>query len=347
MILNGFCKRCGLFLPRMLRTKSIKILINYLFGPLLFGWLSYSIYTQLGQQPHLEQSWQQLTGSVNPRKIFLLATVVLLMVANWSVEAAKWKVSVSGVHPVTFRRALKAILSGISFSVTMPNRMGEYAGRVLYLPEGSRLKAIPVTLVGNMSQLLITLVAGSAGLLLLKQPLLQSGIINGVWFQVLVSGTIIVTFVLTVLYFGLVAWVHPLQRWLRNSRLLYLVRSLQVFNASLLIRLLSFSFARYIIFSLQYVLLFSFFEVDVPAYLVWSATSVLFLVMAVVPTVALAELGLRGQVSLQLMGLFTANSLGVLLTSVTAWAINLIVPALAGSALILTFKVFRRTHEPI
>jgi hypothetical protein len=329
----------------MLRNKSIKIFINYLFGPLLFLWLCYVIYTQILLQPHLEASWQQIKDSVTSHKIFLLGGVVLLMLANWSVEAAKWKVSVSAVCPISFRRAFRAVLSGVSFSVSMPNRMGEYAGRILYLPEGNRLKAVPATLVGSISQLLVTLVTGVGGLLILKQYVLQSGLINSLWYSVLLFGTAIVTVVLTVFYFSINAWRQPLQRWLRNSRHLYLFESLRVFDASLLLRLLSLSFVRYIIFSIQYVLLFYFFEVHVPAYLVWSATSALFLAMAVIPTIALAELGLRGQLSLQLMGLFTDNSLGVVLTSVTVWVINLIVPALAGSVLILTFKVFRRTHE--
>lgn len=331
----------------MLRNKNIKIFINYFFGPLLFLWLSYSIYTQLVQQPHLEQSWQQIKNTVTARKVVLLIGVVALMLLNWSVEAVKWKLSVATIYPVTFLAAFNAVLSGVSFSVAMPNRMGEYAGRVLYLPEGSRLKAIPASLIGSISQLLVTLAAGVAGLIVLKNALLHSRYFHLIWYQVLLSGTVIAAIVLTVFYFGTGTWRLWLQRWLRGGRYVYLLQSLQAFGASLLLRLLSLSVVRYIIFSLQYVLLFSFFEVHVAAYLVCSVTAVLFLAMAVLPTIALAELGLRGQLSLQLMGLFTKNGLGVVLTSATAWAINLVVPALAGSLLILTSTIFKKKHEMV
>lgn len=137
-------------------------------------------------------------------------------------------------------------------------------------------------------------------------------------------------------------WLH---RWLRHTRYHFLLQALPAFGASLLLRLLSLSFLRYTIFSVQYVLLFSFFEVHVAPAIVWSATAVLFLALAIVPSIALAEAGLRGQLSLQLLGLFTRNSLGVVLTSVTIWAINLVVPALAGSILILTLTIFKKTHE--
>ncbi len=331
----------------MRQNKSIKIFIKFFFGPLLFLWLLYSIYTQVVQQPHLEQSWLQLKQSVTSYKIVVLIGVLVLMLANWSVEAAKWRLSVAGIFPLSFFNAFRAVLSGVSLSVSMPNRMGEYAGRVLYLPEGSRLKAVSVSLVGSISQVLVTLFSGSCGLLVLKPYFLRAGLINALWFQVLFFGTVLVTVVLTIFYFGISHWNRWLPRWLRRSRHYYLFHALQVFDASLLLQLLSLSLVRYIIFTVQYVLLFSFFEVHVAAYLVWSATSVLFLMMAVIPTIALAELGLRGQLSLQLMGLFTTNSLGVVVTSVTAWAINLIVPALAGSVLILTRKVFKRTHEVV
>ena len=331
----------------MLRNKNIKIFLNYFFGPLLFLWLFYSIYTQLQQQPHLEQSWQHIKQSVTAHKIGVLVAVVLLMGANWSVEAVKWKISVAMIQVIPFSKALHAVLSGVSFSVSMPNRMGEYAGRVFYLPDGKRLKAIPASLVGSISQLLITLYSGLLGLGILKRYFISSGLLHNLWYQALFFGTLAVTLVLTFLYFGITQVAAWLPRWLRKSRYFYLFQSLQTFDASLLLRLLSLSLVRYTIFAGQYVLLFSFFEVHVALHLVWSVTAVLFLVMAVIPTIALAELGLRGQVSLQLMGLFTINSLGVLLTSVTVWAINLIVPALAGSILILTYNVFKRKHEVV
>src|SRR5919107_661964 len=108
-------------------NKNIKIFINYFFGPLLFLWLLYSIYTQIRQQPHLEQSWQQLKTAATPHKIILLMAVLLLMLANWSVEAMKWKISVAAIRPMSFLKAFYAVLSGVSLSVSMPNRIGEYA----------------------------------------------------------------------------------------------------------------------------------------------------------------------------------------------------------------------------
>jgi hypothetical protein len=59
----------------------------------------------------------------------------------------------------------------------------------------------------------------------------------------------------------------------------------------------------------------------------------------------LVEVGLRGEISLQLMGIYTVNNLGVGLTSATIWFLNLVLPAILGSILILGIKVFKRKNE--
>jgi hypothetical protein len=77
----------------------------------------------------------------------------------------------------------------------------------------------------------------------------------------------------------------------------------------------------------------------------FGAVSVIFLVLAVIPTFAIAELGLRGKVSLTLLELFSANSLGISITTATIWLINLVIPAIAGSLLIVSIKIFKNRNE--
>ena len=133
----------------MQMNKNIKIFINYFLGPLLFAWLSYSIYRQIVKQPQLEESWFSIRQSFQSYKINYLIGAILLITVNWGLEAWKWMISVRTFYPIKFMQAYKAVLSGVSFSVTMPNRIGEYLGRIVYLPEGNRLKTISVTLVGS------------------------------------------------------------------------------------------------------------------------------------------------------------------------------------------------------
>src|SRR6187402_3652120 len=154
-------------------NKNIKIFLNYVLGPLLFAWLSYSVFNQIKNQPNLEESWVNIKASFTNTRVFNFILVFVLMFVNWSLEALKWKISVQGVQPVSFFRSLKAIFSGVSFSVTTPNRTGEYLGRVLYMDDGNRLRVISLTILGSISQLLVTIFFGLLGLFIL-----QSGIAN-------------------------------------------------------------------------------------------------------------------------------------------------------------------------
>src|SRR5215208_118256 len=110
----------------MTLKKNFKIFIKYFLGPLLFIWLSVSIYHQVKHQPNLEISWLQIRRSLHSSKIWNLVIVVFLMIVNWSIEAIKWKLSVQRVQPVSFVKSFCAVLSGVSFSVSTPNRVGEY-----------------------------------------------------------------------------------------------------------------------------------------------------------------------------------------------------------------------------
>lgn len=324
-------------------NRRLKYFINYFLGPLLFIWLSYSIFKQIQRQPGLEQSWQHIRDSFYSSRIWLLLAVMLLMLVNWSIETVKWKLVVQRIQKVDFVTALKAVLSGVSFSVMTPNRVGEYLGRVLYMEEGKRLKAISLTITGSISQLIITLVMGFISLLVLQKPILASGMISAFWMKMMIYGVLAAVVILTLFYFRLAWLVRWVDRLPGSRRYAWLLESLEDFNATLLLQLLSLSTLRFVVFIIQYYLLFRLFDVDVSWWQGWWAVSLSFLVMAVIPTIALiTDLGLRGKVSLQLLGMFSSNQLGISLTAVSIWFINLIIPAVVGSLLILSIrKIFK------
>lgn len=328
-------------------TRIFKLLINYFLGPLLFIWLSYSIYTQIINQPDLGRSWQHIEDSFNSGRIWILLATMLLMLVNWGIETVKWKLAVQRVQDVSYTTAFKAVLSGVSFSVSTPNRIGEYLGRVLYMDEGNRLKAVSLTITGSISQLIVTLVMGLGGIFVLRPALENGGVISEFWLDIIIWGSLCAVVVLTLIYFriaGLVRWVDRLPG---SRSYAWLIRSLEDFNATLLLQFLSLSALRFVVFIIQYYLLFRLYHVDVSWWQCWWAVSVSFLVMAAIPTIALfTDLGLRGKVSLKLIGLFSGNNLGISLTAVSIWFINLIIPAVAGSLLILSIKrIFKNKQQ--
>ena len=76
---------------------------------------------------------------------------------------------------------------------------------------------------------------------------------------------------------------------------------------------------------------------------------VIYLIMAIIPSIALADLGIRGSVSLYILGLYFARygngvptpEVSILAASTALWLINLILPALLGTLFVFNLKFFR------
>ncbi|MBK6936444.1 MAG: flippase-like domain-containing protein [Chitinophagaceae bacterium] len=328
-------------LNRNIKSWNYRKFINYFLGPLLFVWLSWSIYNEIRNQTGLKAALEVFSSA----KLFYFIPVVLLMVLNWSIEAMKWKVSVKPIQKIGFLKAFRAVLSGVSFSVSTPNRIGEYLGRVLYMDEGNRLRTISMTMVGSLSQLIITILMGAAGLIVMKQDIEAAQLISGIWFQVILYGVLAVLLVLTVFYFRLSWLVKLINRLPGSKRFLYLVQTLEELDATLLLRLLSFSLLRFVIFIVQYYLLFQLFDVELNMWQVFWTVSVVFLIMAVIPTFAIAELAQRGYVAKTIVGLYSGNIAGIIFVTTGIWLINLVLPAIVGSLLILGIKKLYKEED--
>jgi hypothetical protein len=167
--------------------------------------------------------------------IWSVVGVFVLMIVNWSIETIKWKLSIERIQKINFFKAFKAVLSGVSFSVTTPNRMGEYLGRMLYMNEGNRLRAISITIVGSISQLIITLFMGFIGLMILLPKINAAGMISSPWTQTISYGVLAILIFLLLFYFRLSWLVRWVDRLPGSKRYSYLVKALEEFDTSLVL----------------------------------------------------------------------------------------------------------------
>jgi uncharacterized membrane protein YbhN (UPF0104 family) len=318
-------------------NKNIKIILNYVIGPLVFCLLAFSIYRQLYNQPNWRDSFNQVLGAIRGAASWQLIMAIGLMLLNWSIEARKWQLVIRKIQPISFFKSWKAIHSGVTLAFFTPNRSGEYFGRVLYIQEGKRIQAVSLTIICSMAQLLVTWLAGIAGIIYLKWYLPQSVF----WMDVVLYVTIAAAVILTLLYFRLSWLVRWIEKIPRIEKFIGWIRVLDDFNATILVRILSLSIARYAVFIGQYYLLFAAFEVALDVQQVFGSVSVVFLVLSIVPTIAaITELGVRWKASMEVVQIFSNNMAGILATSLAVWIINLVIPALIGSLLILGIKIF-------
>lgn len=331
----------------MVLNKNIKIILNYFLAPILFLLLLYAIYYQLLQKNDWRGSLQQIKDAVTGPSQWKTGIVFLLMFVNWGIEARKWQISISPVQQLSFWRAFKATLTGTTMASFTPNRMGEYLGRILYIEEGKRTQSISLTIVCSISQMIVTMLAGCAGIVYLQWHLDDAQVPNAQAFHLALNmlfSVIVISFGFLLVFYFRLSWLVRIMKIFRlPDKYLVYVKILEGLNATILLRILSLSFVRYLVFAVQYYFMFSVFGVSLTLLQAFSSVSVVFLVMAVVPTfTVLTELGLRWGASIQVVQLFSGNTVGIFATSFGIWLINLVIPALAGSLLILGIKLFKK-----
>ncbi len=326
-------------------SKNIKIIFKYIIAPLLGAWLFYSLYKQIKDQPHLQQSIDLIKQAPFGAQAWKFWIVILLALVNWGFEAKKWQVLLQTIQPVKYITAYKSVLSGVTLSLNTPNRVGEYGGRILYVEEGKRIKAISLSIAGSISQLIITLSAGCASLAYIiffnqNSPHELIGL-SLFWLKTLLYLCSFFT-VSTILFYFRLSWLIKLiEKIPAAAKYVQYINVLDDFNAKILLRLLYLSLLRYIVFVIQYILLLQVLDVHIQWISGLRILGVLFLVLAVVPSFAIADLGIRGKFSTELLSLYSTNTVGIIGTTFGIWFINLFIPALAGSLFILSIKIFK------
>jgi hypothetical protein len=328
--------------------KNIKIIFKFVIAPLLGAWLFYSLYQQIKGQPNLHQSIELIKKAPYGDQAWKFWLVIFLVFVNWGFEARKWQVLLKTIQPIKFSTAYKSVLSGVTLSLNTPNRIGEYGGRILYVDEGKRIKAIPLSIAGSISQLIITLLFGCAGLCFLKffqgnnhEPVMG---LPDFWLRTLLFISGLAT-VITILFYFRLSWLIKLiEKIPAAERYVQYISVLDDFNAKLLLRLLFLSLLRYVVFVIQYILLLHVLDVTISWADGFWIISILFLVLAIVPSFAIADLGIRGKFSIELLSFYSINTVGIIGTTFGIWFINLFIPALAGSLLILSIKFFKTNN---
>ncbi len=303
--------------------------------------LFYTVIQQLHKQPNWKDSIHRMFAAATGKQQWKLYCMFLLMVINWTLETAKWQVALRPIQSIRFVRAFKAILAGTCIASFTPNRVGEYLGRMLFVDPGNKVVSVAPTILCSMAQMLVTLTAGSVGLFLYHNlaPGNPETWLSPVIFKPAIIITILAAIALFLVYYRFDPLVRRVNKWLIKNKKAFSLPENYSFRA--LSGILLLSIVRYLVFIMQYGLLFSLFGIPLLGLQVFTGVSVMFVLMAVVPTLTfLTDLGFRWAVGIQVFQVYTLNTAGILAVSLGIWLINLIIPALVGSLLILRIKLF-------
>jgi hypothetical protein len=305
----------------------------------------YFLYNELVLKNNIINFDKNLFFKLIVENILSIVIVLFLMFLNWFLEALKWQYMILKIEKITIYTSLKAVFAGITVSSFTPNRVGEYGGRVFYLEKADRLKGVLITFIGSMSQLLITILFGSIAFIILSNLLFDSKIS----FQLISKHKLLVfaililfNFFIFYLFYNLSSVISfcNLNKYLKKFQ--HYVNTLTIYNSRELTNILLFSFSRYIVFSIQFLILLNVFEINLNLFDSISSIMLIFLFVSIIPTIVVAEIGVRGSVAIYIFSLFTMNSIGVFSSTLLLWIVNLVIPSLIGIYFVFNLNFFRK-----
>jgi hypothetical protein len=338
------------------KTKVIKLTNTVLRIGIVLLSLWFLYYHLIHKQGFTEFIRQLNPLTFGPTQQGLVFLVVLLMPFNLGLEAIKWKLLIDKLEKVKFNRAFTAVLSGISVSMLMPNRIGDYLGRVFILQKGSLIKGVLVTLIGSMSQLLTTLIAGCIAFAFSFHLFIDFDFSHSTGLTVgLLSLIFSILVFLLILFFnvGLVKFLAEAVFKGKSKKLLQYIAVFSEYKRIELLQILFLSVLRYFIFSYQFYLLILVFGFQCSYFEGMLLISLSYLFLTIIPTIALTELSVRGSVAIYIFGLYFAGNPDWVISGVNAvfgassvlWLINIGIPAILGVIFVYRLRFVRKDDD--
>ena len=302
----------------------------------------YFLYQVIFTAPDALLTWQGILATARQSAYRpLLLVSALLIPVNWGLEAWKWKLLGQKLEQISFLRAFRAVMVGLTLGFITPNRLGDYAGRVLELKSKARLEAIGAVFIGRFCQLVATVLVGSFGLLYFLQKFYGQeypAILLSLVFLLLVLNVAMLLLLFNArAMVALVAAIGPLRGLVKYLAIMSSYTFREMYRVLLL------SLARYVVFLLQFVLLLILFEVRLSPLEYLSGVSATFFLKSVVPSVSLlSDLGVRELSAMYLFGLLGQERLQVLSASLSLWLLNIVVPSAVGLFFVLRLRLSRK-----
>jgi len=290
---------------------------NKSIGLILFVVCLVAIYNKVAHNENLNQYSADIKIQFEKVTFFEWAVLLLLFLLNYLMEAIKWQNLLASWSPISIFKSYKSVLIGQAFAFFTPVRTGDYVGRILLLPPGSKIKGVAQMAWSSYAQLIITISIGSIALFfnLPFFPWIK-------WFMPLG------------LVAALLVYFHPGQfkGWLNK------INKLQIEN-KLKLNLLGLSFFKYVVFVLQYTWAVKMLNIPIAPSDLWIALGVLFLLLSIIPSISLTDLVIRGQIIVVLLEPYYNNSLMLICLSTIIWAVNFLLPAIIGAFLLINFRI--------
>jgi hypothetical protein len=322
-------------------TAAAKKIFSYLIKATILVLAFLFIYNKfLGKNDSLQQ-FERLIAVISHRQvIYTLSAVVLLMVLNWFLESLKWQYLAKKLTTISVWIAIEAVFCGLTWAIFTPNRIGEYGGRVMFLPNRKRIHGIFAMAVGAFAQNVITNLVGVSASLWFIYYFLN---INPWLYLGLVVLSVIFLGLFLIFYFNIKWLVGLLDRIKFLKKYHRFFEIMGRYNIDELLVVIGYSLARFFVFSFQYYLVIHLLLPDIPFISMMLTVFVFLFIQSAMPSLDLLDIGVRSFTAMHLFLYITNQQIAIIAAVSSIWLINLIIPAIIGSVFVFKMRFFDRT----
>lgn len=300
---------------------------------ILFAGVLYAVYILLKEKGESIEEVFRYFGQI-PLTINVWIVLILIPV-NWAFEAWKWQRLATKVEQISFWEAYQGVLAGLTLANFTPLMIGDYAGKILMLKTQKRTASIGAILLGNGMQLYVSLLFGAISygyFLWIAKP------------EPFILHISIVELLFVLLLMGL--WVaFNLQKlnFTRETRFFQFISQylivLKEYTLSEIRDIFLIALGRYIVFSIQFLLILQLFRVDLPITVLLAGIGIVFLTKTLGAAFNfLGDLSVRAITSIYYFGYFGVKLSLITTATFTIWLINVLVPVIIGSLFLLTLR---------
>ncbi|HEU4495688.1 MAG TPA: hypothetical protein VFR70_01430 [Flavobacterium sp.] len=285
---------------------------------LIVGGAFYFIWNQLAGNEKLD--WPKFLDLLDRKKsvsgiLFLLSFSFL----NRFLEILKWQNLAQAIEKISLPQAAEQVLGALTASIFTPNGIGEYGAKALYFKKKEAKKAVLLNLVCNGIQMILTVLFGTAGLMVLGYGKWVLAILAACSFLVLAS-----------LLFKKIA--------VKGYSLGGLFEKINEIPKSIHQKNIALALCRYLVFSHQYYFLFLAFGVDLPYLTLMAAIASVYFLASSLPTFQFLDFAVKGSMAVYFFSALGVNEWIAVFIATLMWFLNVVLPVAIGSYYVFNFK---------
>jgi uncharacterized membrane protein YbhN (UPF0104 family) len=307
------------------RNKLIGVFLKFTIGIASFAIIYWRIKSDL-----TVETINILADSLsNTGSLLLICLSVLLFPVNWGIESYKWMLITRQIQKLPYKKASRSVYAGICVGNLAPGRATEFLAKIHFFKAENRISITVLHFVNGMFQLSITVLFGVLAVLMYyKGQEMNTALANT---SFILSALVMLAFVMALFNINkIMNWLYHRFSKENKGEVVHLS-----WGNGLLIRLFMFSLFRYLVFTLQFVLLLKVFNVHSDLFHLLMGTSIYFLFTTIIPMFSVIEAAVRTAIALLVFSNMGMPNAALAIVAILLWLINIVFPSIVGYIILL------------